>query len=355
MNAAATSASAASASAASASATKPQIFVLASYMRDVSVAVDEFPKPGETRVGGDSLESSGGKGSNQAIQAARCGARVSLAGAVGRDAAGDTARALWSAEGIETSALQVRDVGSTGLALILVNAQGENQIVIAPGVNSSLTVQEIEAAAHRIGTAQLVVAQLEVPIDATLAGFRLARASRVPTLLNTAPASSAAAVPQSLWALTDVVVANELEAAMLAEMPADAEPKLMAARLLARVRTAVVITLGARGALLMLKTGQVLQTDAPRVDVVDSTGAGDAFVGAFAAAWAESIDSSGSGTPGAWGGGATEAPARRALLQGVAAGALACTRRGVVPSLAGRDAISLLAQRLEYDAPLTII
>lgn len=324
----------------------PSLFFIASYMRDVSVAVDEFPRPGETRIGNGSLESSGGKGSNQAIQAARAGARVGLIAAIAQDAAGAGAQALWSAEGIDTTALQLRSTGSTGLAVIVVNAQGENQIVIAPGVNSSLSPNEIEAAAQHIRAADLVVAQLETPIAATVAAFTLARAAGVPTLLNTAPAP--ASLPDALWSVTDILIANELEAATLAGMPVDADPSDMAAKLLLRVRLAVVITLGAAGALLMLKPGlaqaptapMTITVAAPRVEVLDSTGAGDSFVGAFAATWA-----------GAESNAQTNArTATAALVRGVAAGSLACQQRGVVPALARREAIEALASRLEQCA-----
>ena len=288
----------------------PRLFVLASYMRDVSITVDRFPVPGETRTGDDGLEAPGGKGSNQAIQAARGGASVAIAAAVGDDAAGRAALALWAAEGIDTAGVVTRPGHATGLAVILVDRAGENQIVIAPGANRQLQPADLIPMHRAIAGARLVLAQLETPIASTLAAFAHARASGVPTLLNAAPVM--AELPEPLCALTDILVVNELEAAALAGREPDSDPHTVGQRLLARFER-VVITLGERGALLFQRGETTLHCPAPAVTVIDSTGAGDAFVGAFATHWAATGD------------------AGAALARGVSAGSLACTTRGAVP------------------------
>ncbi len=313
----------------------PRVFVVASYMRDVSVGVDRFPVPGETRVGGDALESHGGKGSNQAIQAARCGAHVALVAALGADAAGRAALDLWAEEGIDAAGAVARAGHATGLALIVVDGAGQNQIVIAPGSNSTLLPADVDAARDPIEAADLVIAQLETPLDATVRAFELARAAGVQTLLNAAPAPQSP--PTRVLALTDILVANEIEAAMLCGEAPDADPLALGRSLLRRVGIAVVITIGAEGALLFLKDQAPVRRAAPRVTVQDSTGAGDAFVGAFGACWAAARDP------------------HRALAMGVAAGSLACTRRGVVPALAGRDAIEeAMHHRAQAPAPAAV-
>lgn len=296
-----------------------RICVLASYMRDVSISVDRFPVPGETRVGGDGLESHGGKGSNQAIQAARCGARVSIIAATGADAAGRAAQELWRGEGIDAVHTVQREGLASGLAVIVVNGAGENQIVIAPGANTTLSISDLDCARSLIASADLVVAQLETPIESTIHAFERARAAGVQTLLNTAPAP--ASLPDRLWAVIDILVANEIESATLAGVAPQTDPLLIGPVLLKRVGVAVAITIGEKGAQLFLKGRAPLHCAAPLVSVLDTTGAGDAFVGAFSASWA-----------------AAEDP-ERALARGVAAGSLACTRRGVVPALAHASSI----------------
>jgi len=306
----------------------PRLFAIASYMRDLSVVVDRCPAAGETLAGRDALEAPGGKGSNQAIQAARCGAQVSLLAGVGDDNSGAVARALWAAEGIDASAVGVFASDPTGQALILVEAGGENRIVIAPGANQRLQAADVERARPLIAQADLVLATLETPLAVTEKIFALARERGALTLLNTAPARGE--LPASLWALTDIVVANEGEAALLtagaaADDPPPAagrDPQALAEALLRRVRRAVVVTLGERGALLLQPGQPPRHCLPPAVAVVDTTGAGDAFVGAFACRWA-----------------AGDPPAL-ALRHGVTAGALACTGRGAVPALARAGAIA---------------
>jgi ribokinase len=299
--------------------TPAQIVVVGSYNHDVSFTVARLPAPGETCLSLGRLDSPGGKGSNQAIQAARCGASTAMIAAIGSDAAGDEALALWAADGIATRNVARLAGHPTGMATILVDAMAENVIVVDSGANAHLAPAHIEAAAALIEAARLVVAQLETPVAATIRAFELARASGVATLLNAAPAPEA--IDPELLALTDILVVNEGEGRVLSGHD---EAQQIGAALLGRVGQAVVVTLGAKGAVLFEPHRPRLDAAPPRVDVVDTTGAGDAFTGAFAARWA------------------TSGELGSALAWGVAAGALACTRKGAAASCADAARIAEL-------------
>ncbi|MBP0462770.1 ribokinase [Roseomonas sp. PWR1] len=289
------------------------MLVIGSYNRDTVLRVARFPKPGETLAATGMDRFHGGKGSNQAVAAARAGAEVTFAAAVGADAAGVAARDLWAAEGIAPAPIPPRDGTPTGEALILLDAAGENEIVIVAGANGTLT--PMEALAGLPGAA-IVLAQLETPVEATLAAFEAARRAGARTLLNAAPAQT---LPPALLAATDILIVNETEAERLAGR--GGTPEALAAVLLPLVAEGVVLTAGATGAHWAGRDGSRLHAAPPPVSVRDSTGAGDAFTGAFAAALAE-----GMGIPAA-------------LRRGVVAGALACRVLGAVPSLPRRAEI----------------
>jgi ribokinase len=297
-----------------------QIVVVGSYNRDVALSVPRLPAPGETCLAVGRVEGPGGKGSNQAIQAARCGAATAMLAAIGADVAGDEALALWAAEGIDTRGVVRLAAASTGLAMILVDAGGENCIAVDPGANALLSPRHVEDAAGLIRGARLAAAQLETPPAAAAAAFAIARAQGVRTVLNAAPAPGA--LDEGLLRLTDVLVVNAVEGLALSGR---AEPPAIAAALLPRVAEAVVLTLGARGALLFRPGATPVARPSPAVAVVDTTGAGDAFIGAFCARWAMSGD------------------AEAALGWGVSAGALACAVRGASLSFARGDRIASLA------------
>jgi ribokinase len=297
-----------------------RVVVIGSYNRDISLRVARFPNPGETLLGAEYLESHGGKGSNQAVQAARCGAAVTMIAALGDDPNGAAARALWAAEGIDSHAVVVRQGHATGAAIILVDAAGQNAIAVASGANATLSVEEIGRAAPIIAAADLVLVQLETPIEATMRAFAIAREAGVATFLNAAPAE--ASLPEALWSATDVVIANEIESRALTNSAESADPQALGAGLLDRVGRAAVITMGAAGAWLFERATAPIAWPTLDVAVVDSTGAGDAFTGAFAARWAETRD------------------LHSAMAWGIAAGALACLRRGVVPALHHRQEIA---------------
>lgn len=303
------------------------IVVVGSYMRDQVMRVDAFPRPGETRIGAGYFATHGGKGSNQAVQAARCGAAVAMVSAVGDDENGRGALALWTTEGIGHADVALRRGVATGVAMILVDAAGENQIVIDPGANMSLAPADIEAAEERIAGAGLVVAQLETPVASVRRAFEIARAAGVTTLLNTAPAP--AAPIDDLVTLTDILIANEGEAASIAGLTEAARFDLKAgARMAEAIDVRVlVVTAGADGAYLFARGAEVVHRPAPGVGpIVDTTGAGDAFIGAFAARLVETHDLA------------------AAMAWGVSAGSLACMRAGAVASLAAGHEVRRLAE-----------
>ncbi len=301
--------------------TAPPIVVVGSYNRDIAMSVAHLPAPGQTCLGLGRLESPGGKGANQAIQAARCGARVTMLAAVGQDEAGDAAIATWRSAGVDTAHVARLAGHGTGMAVILVDARGENAIVVDSGANAALTPAMIDAAAGAIGRCRIVVAQLETPLDATRRAFEIARAAGARTLLNAAPAPGD--LDPAILALTDILVVNEGEGLALTGA---AHEIAIGEALLARVGEAVVLTLGSQGAILFRCDTPPLRRPTHKVNVIDTTGAGDAFIGAFAAEFARGDD---------------YAPA---LAHGLAAGALACTAMGAAASFAAIDQIRMLAK-----------
>ncbi len=284
------------------------VVVVGSANLDLVATVDHLPAPGETVLGRDYAEHPGGKGLNQAVAASRAGARTAFVGCLGTDAAGDALHALLSEEGLDPYVVDV--ARPTGRALIAVDDGGENSIVVVPGANSCLTISVVDDHRDVIARAGVVLCQLEVPLDAVEAALAIAKVGGATTVLNPAPA---AALSRSLISLCDVVVPNQHEVAQLGG----------ASALLDAGVSTVVITLGARGLRIVTRQDEF---DIPPfvVRAVDTTGAGDAACGALAAALAEGLD--------------IVTAARRAS----AAGALAATRQGAVPSLPRRSEIDAL-------------
>ena len=168
--------------------TPAEIVVVGSYNRDLILKLAHLPAPGETTLALGRAEAHGGKGSNQAVQAALCGARVAMLAAVGEDAAGEAALSMWREAGISADAVARLAGAGTGVAVILVDAAGENSIVVDAGANAQLATSQVEAAAGQIHGARLALAQLETPPAAVRRAFELARAAGVATALNAAPA-----------------------------------------------------------------------------------------------------------------------------------------------------------------------
>jgi ribokinase len=293
----------------------PRITVVGSVNLDFVARGPRLPAPGETVTGAVLARHPGGKGANQALAARRLGAEVRLVARVGRDAMADEALALLRAEGVDLGPCVVDPDAPTGVALITVDDGGENQIVVAPGANAALGPTDVPASGGRAtdaagrddaGRDDALVAQLEVPVE-TVRAAALGHAGFV--CLNLAPAL---AVPADLLARADLVVVNETEAAHYG--PA----------LATTARTLVAVTLGARGAELWRGGQRVAVATPPKVEVVDTTGAGDCFVAALVVALLE---------------GRSHAAALRFAC---AAGALATTRAGAQPSLPRRGEVEAI-------------
>ena len=301
----------------------PGIAVVGSYNHDMSVTVPSLPVLGETVSGADFQEHAGGKGSNQAIAAARSGGDVAFVGAVGDDRFGEAARELWVEEGVDAADVRMVDA-TTGVALIHVTESGENAIAVATGANDELDAEAVRSAGAIAGC-DVVLTQLETPLDSVTEAVSRGKSVGAEVVFDPAPHR---ALPEGFLQDVSVVTPNEGEVRLLAghDPDADIDEEAAARAVLARGPDVVVVTLGADGALVVTDDG-VEAVDPIPVDVVDTTGAGDAFNGAFAVARGNGL-------------GIVAATER-----GIAAGALACTERGVVPSLPAGSAIDELLER----------
>ena len=297
-----------------------RIAVVGSLNMDLVVRTPRFARPGETLTGQQFGTAPGGKGANQAVSAQRAGAQVVMIGAVGADTFGEVLLKGLADEGIDVRHVTVTAHTPSGVALITVDDAGENTIIVVAGANATVTAHDVHRARPAVADADVLLLQLEVPLDVVEAAARLARDAGVRVILNAAPARP---LSPTLLSLADYLVVNETEVLEVGQLPGMA-PEQAARALQSRGAHGVVVTLGAAGALLVEGCGEVTTLDAHRVDVVDTTAAGDAFVGAFAVALAE---------------GAT---ATDALRLATAAGALAVTRAGAQPSLPTRAAVDAL-------------
>ncbi|MFD4180795.1 ribokinase [Rhodococcus sp. NPDC058514] len=285
----------------------PRITVLGSINMDLVTTTPRLPAPGETILGHTFSTGPGGKGSNQAIAAARAGAAVRFLGAVGDDAFSAELRAALVGAGVDTALLREAP-GPSGVALISVDDSGENSIIVVGGANSSvagLTDDELAA----IAGADVLLAQLELPLTVVTAGARHARANGTTVILNPSPVRP---LPDGLLECVDVLIVNQTEATQLGTATLDRAAH-------------VVTTLGARGATARGHGGVVLRAEPPVVEVVDTTGAGDAFAGTLAASW-----HLGMGV---------------ALARACAAGALATTRHGAGSSPTSAEVDAVLGRR----------
>ncbi|PWR08717.1 ribokinase [Micromonospora acroterricola] len=256
-----------------------RVVVVGSANMDLVAMAPALPRPGETMLGTDFVMVPGGKGANQAVAAARAGASSSFLGAIGSDAFGVTLRARITAAGVDTGQLRVV-YGASGVALVMVNAQGENAIVVTPGANDALTGLTDEELATVRG-ADVLVAQLEIPVQTVAEAAVAARAAGTRVILNAAPARD---LPPELLAAVDLLVVNEGEARAFTGRGRE-EP-----RALLDLVPRAVLTLGGEGAWYVDREGTEVHVPAVRVDVVDSTAAGDAFTAALAVGWGEGRD-----------------------------------------------------------------
>jgi ribokinase len=268
---------------------KGQVVVMGSYVADLAFRTEKLPAWGETYMGREFKLGPGGKGSNQAVAAARAGAKVSFISKLGRDAFGDIARKIYREEGIDATHV-LETESPTGAAAIIIDAlKGENAIIVVPGACFELTPQEVEETRQVIAESAIFVTQLELSRPTVEAGLRLAHSLGVPTILNPAPGRE---LPDTMLQYCDYLTPNETETEILTDIhvASFADAERAADVLLARGVRNAVITLGAQGALV--KNATMLQ-HVPAYDVgpvVDTTGAGDAFNGGFAVALAEGKD-----------------------------------------------------------------
>jgi ribokinase len=280
-----------------------RVTVVGSINMDLVVSTERLPSPGETILGSDFQRFGGGKGANQALAAARMGASVTLVGKVGTDEPGRALVGELLRAGVEISRIGRSD-GPTGTAVITVDRQGGNTIVVVPAANATLTPEDVDASRDVIGASDAVLIQLEVPIETVVVAAAVARAAGVSVFLNPSPVQP---LPDEIFDGLAYLVVNETELAALTDGTGDPD------RLLAKGVERIVLTLGERGARLLSAEGS--QDVAPfRVPSVDTTAAGDAFLGALAATL-------------------SERGLAAALQTASAAGALATTRMGAQPSL----------------------
>lgn len=263
----------------------PKILVIGSSNTDMVVRAGRLPRPGETVLGGTFFMNPGGKGANQAVAAARLGGQVAFVCKTGDDLFGSEARRLFREEGIDTSHLLTDPSAPSGVALITVDRQAENCIVVAPGANANLTPDDLRRAASAFEQADIVLLQLEIPMETVEQAALTACATGKRVVLNPAPAT---AIPARLLAALDLITPNETEAEAITGIRiADRRTADEAARRLAATGAKqVVITLGAQGA-LVYEAGQSRIVEGYPVRAVDTTAAGDVFNGALVVALAE--------------------------------------------------------------------
>ena len=286
------------------------VFVLGSINQDFMLRVERRPQAGETVTGAELSLHPGGKGANQAVAAARLGARVAMFGRVGKDGFGEDLTQNLREKGVDATWVEVVSEAPTGSAFVTVTPDGENAIIVSPGANRRFGSKEVEAAAQDLRQARVLVAQLEVSIEAVETAARIRADDGGRFLLNLAPPRE---VSDKLLSLPNPLVVNEHEARfLLGEGSQNLEEA--AEKLLELGPPSAVVTLGAEGAILAAE-GPAQHFPAPEVEAVDTTGAGDAFVGALAAKLAE------------------DAPLEEAVHYAVLAGSVAVTREGAQGSL----------------------
>lgn len=262
-----------------------KIVVVGSFNTDLVSYLQRMPRPGETVHGETFVTGAGGKGSNQAVAAARLGAKVTFIGRVGSDVFANLAYEIWDAEGVSRDYVIQDQDHATGVAPILVDSQGENMIVVVLGANLNIQPSDIDAAKDRIAAADVLLAQLEINLDVVAYALKMAKKLGVATILNPAPATP---LSGDTMQLADYLTPNETELETLSGS-ANADVTARARSLLTRDGQTAVVTLGAQGAQIV-SPNQNICLEAFEVDAVDTTGAGDAFNAGLAVALAEGRD-----------------------------------------------------------------
>ena len=303
-----------------------RVIVVGSVNIDLVVVTAHLPVPGETVIGGRFSQHHGGKGGNQAVAAARLGARTSFVGAVGGDAFGEQARAALAAEGVDMAGLRIVPDEATGVALILVDAEGENSIAVASGANGTVTPAQVRKALDdlAVGAGDVVLVGHEIPTESVRDALASARAAGATTILNPAPATG---LGPALLAAADIVTPNEGELVSLAGLTAGADvADAVAALRSGGVSSSLLVSLGAAGARLDT-THAVTTLPALTVDAVDTVGAGDTLNGALAAGLASGLS--------------PEDAARRAVV----AASLAVTKTGAREGMPTHDELEAALAR----------
>lgn len=306
---------------------KQHLVVVGSINMDLVVRTPRMPLPGETLLGSDFHTIPGGKGANQTVAVARQGAAVKIVGCVGNDDFGQAQWRCLNAEGIDLSLLQVDAQQATGIAVIMIDQSGQNSIIVSAGANNAVSVAQIDAAKDAIAQAAMLICQLEVPLESVMYAIESAHRSQTPVLLNPAPAHHG--LDLTLFEQVTYLILNESEAEALTGMGVSDVTSAKAAAL--RLRDAgaktVILTLGANGA-IVAHGGELYHEAAVSVKAVDTTAAGDTFVGCFAFAISEGVS------------------VPEAVRIATHASALSVTKLGAQPSIPTRQEVEqFIAQR----------
>ncbi|EJC84107.1 ribokinase [Rhizobium leguminosarum bv. trifolii WSM2297] len=305
---------------------KSGIVILGIFAADTAYKAKRLPHIAETLMGSGFTLGPGGKGSNQAIAAAKAGGKVTFISRVGADPFGEMALAAYSQAGVKANVMKMDGV-SSGAAFIFVDeVSGDNAIIVVPGAAGLIGIDDVDANRAEIESAALFMTQLEQPLEAALHGLAMAKRAGGTTIFNPAPAR---AIPDDVYGLCDFIVPNEVEAAELVGHPITTDEQVRSAgrTLLDRGARAVIITLGARGAFYHSAGQSEFVPAFSAGNVIDTTGAGDAFLGGFATAISEG-----------------QAPIE-AIRFGSATAAIAVTRPGTAPAMPSRGEISALLRR----------
>lgn len=301
-----------------------KILVIGSSNTDMTVKAGKLPLPGETVLGGTFRMGHGGKGANQAIAAKRLGGDVSFACKVGKDSFGKMSLEKYRSENVDISSVMYSDCPS-GVALITVDDNAENSIVVASGANADITVSDIRALAPVIVSSSILLMQLEIPVDAVMEAARIAYEAGVYVVLNPAPAP-AHGIPEELYKYVSLLIPNETELALLSGDCTDSVEAAMSAveKLKAAGAKDIIVTLGSKGSMVCNGDGPVL-IPARKVEAVDTTAAGDTFCGALCVALSE------------------DRSLADAVKFATAASSLTVTRMGALDSIPFREEIEKLS------------